>query len=70
MINMYYAVGALFSYATKSVHWQGFCPPNFIQYDSANVTDISQKARLNVSPFPQDWDRDPKLKPAFGGKIS
>ena len=60
----------LMHYAIKSVQWQGFCPPNFIQYGSANVTDISQKARLNVSPFPQDWDRDPKLKPVFGGKIS
>ena len=51
MINMYYAFGALFSYATKSVHWQGFCSPNFIHYGSAYVTGISQKARLNVSPF-------------------
>jgi hypothetical protein len=51
MINMSYAFGALFSYAIESVHGQGYCPPDFIQYGSANVTGINQKARLKICPF-------------------
>jgi hypothetical protein len=48
MINMFYAFGALFLMQSSQSTGRDFCPPDFTQYGSANVTGIRQKARFKV----------------------